>query len=106
MLEVAEIPATQTWAQLSKPHAQALSDILNRCKLPVLGKSLNKDEFVTAGGVNLKEINLKTMESKCTPGLFFAGEVMNIDGITGGFNFQNAWMSGHHAGMAIAERSW
>ncbi|MFC5049419.1 NAD(P)/FAD-dependent oxidoreductase [Rubritalea spongiae] len=106
MLELAEVPSTQTWAQLSKAHAQTLSNLLNNCQLPVLGKSLNKDEFVTAGGVNLKEINLKTMESKRTPNLFFAGEVMNIDGITGGFNFQNAWMSGHHAGTTIAERSW
>lgn len=106
MLEVAQIPNSQTWAQLSKAHAQTLSQLLNNCKLPVTGKSLNKDEFVTAGGVNLKEINLKTMESKITPNLFFAGEVMNVDGITGGFNFQNAWMSGHHAGMTIAERSW
>ena len=67
------------------------------------GKSINKDEFVTAGGVELKEINLKTMQSKLCSGLYFAGEVMNVDGITGGFKFQNAWMSGHHAGCAIAE---
>jgi predicted Rossmann fold flavoprotein len=106
MLEVCEIPQEQTWAQLSKQHATSLSTILNHCQVQVTGKSLNKDEFVTAGGVELKQINLKTMESKITPNLFFAGEVMNVDGITGGFNFQNAWMSGHHAGMAIAERSW
>lgn len=104
MLDVAEIPETQIWSQLSKPHAQALSKLLNHCRLPVDGKSINKDEFVTAGGVDLKEINLKSMQSKLCPGLFFAGEVMNIDGITGGFNFQNAWTSGHHAGTAIAEQ--
>lgn len=106
MLDLAGIPETQIWSQLSKQHTQALSRLLNNCLLPVDGKSLNKDEFVTAGGVNLKEINLKTMESKKCPGLHFAGEVMNIDGITGGFNFQNAWMSGHHAGQAIAQNSF
>ncbi len=103
MLEVAGIPETQIWSQLSKAHTQALSKLLNNCHLPVDGKSINKDEFVTAGGVELKEINLKSMQSKICNGLYFAGEVMNVDGITGGFNFQNAWMSGHHAGCAIAE---
>lgn len=103
MLEVAGIPETQIWSQLSKAHTQALSQLLNNCHLDVDGKSINKDEFVTAGGVELKEINLKTMQSKLCSGLYFSGEVMNIDGITGGFNFQNAWMSGHHAGCAIAE---
>ena len=103
MLEVAGIPETQIWSQLSKAHTQALSILLNDCRLPVDGKSINKDEFVTAGGVELKEINLKSMQSKLCPGLYFSGEVMNVDGITGGFNFQNAWMSGHHAGCAIAE---
>ncbi|MEO1856544.1 MAG: NAD(P)/FAD-dependent oxidoreductase [Rubritalea sp.] len=102
MLEVVGIPETQIWSQLSKTHTQALCKLLNVCHLPVDGKSVNKDEFVTAGGVELKEINLKRMESKLCLGLYFAGEVMNVDGITGGFNFQNAWMSGHHAGIAIA----
>lgn len=102
MLDVCEIPDSQTWAQLSKQHADTLCNILTQCALPVTGKSINKDEFVTAGGVLLKDINLKNMESKITPGLYFAGEVMDIDGITGGFNFQNAWTSGHHAGTAIA----
>ncbi|MFC4994123.1 NAD(P)/FAD-dependent oxidoreductase [Rubritalea tangerina] len=102
MLETAQIPPQQTWAQLPKNQAHTLSQLINHCKLPVQGKSLNKDEFVTAGGVLLNEINLKTMQSKRCPGLYFAGEVMNVDGITGGFNFQNAWMSGHHAGDAIA----
>ena len=55
------------------------------------GKTTFKEEFVTAGGINLKEVNFKTMESKLVPHLFFCGEVLNIDGITGGFNFQNAW---------------
>ena len=67
------------------------------------GKSLNKDEFVTCGGVRLQDVNLKTMESKLVPGLFFAGEVLDIDGITGGFNFQSAWTTGRIAGEAIAQ---
>ena len=103
-LECADIPENQTWAQLSKNHTQALSTLINSCPFKVLGKSINKDEFVTAGGVVLKEVALKTMQSKITPGIFFAGEVLNIDGITGGFNFQNAWTSGHHAGLAIASQ--
>ena len=68
----------------------------------VRGKSTNKEEFVTCGGVRLKEVNFKTMESRVCPGLHFAGEVLDIDGITGGFNFQSAWTTGHLAGRAAA----
>jgi hypothetical protein len=71
-------------------------------RFAVRGKSLNKDEFVTCGGVRLRDVNLKTMESKLVPGLYFAGEVLDIDGITGGFNFQSAWTTGRIAGEAIA----
>ena len=66
------------------------------------GKSLNKDEFVTCGGVRLGEVNFKTMESRICPGLYFAGELLDIDGITGGFNFQAAWTTGWIAGRAMA----
>ena len=65
------------------------------------GKSLNKDEFVTCGGVRLSEVNFKTMESRMCPGLHFAGELLDIDGITGGFNFQSAWTTGWLAGQAM-----
>ena len=65
---------------------------------PVEGKTTYKQEFVTAGGISLKEIDFKTMESKLCPGLHFAGEILNIDGITGGFNFQNAWTTAYLAG--------
>lgn len=68
------------------------------------GKTTYKQEFVTAGGIDLKNIDFRTMESKITPGLFFAGEILNIDGITGGFNFQNAWTTGWLAGTAIGKR--
>ena len=75
---------------------------LLRSEFPVTGKSLNKDEFVTCGGVRLNEIHFKTMESRTCPGLFFAGELLNLDGITGGFNFQAAWTTGWLAGRAMA----
>ena len=69
----------------------------------VLGKSTFKEEFVTAGGLDLREINFKTFESKLFPNLFFAGEVLDIDAITGGFNFQAAWTGGHIAGLGMVD---
>jgi predicted flavoprotein YhiN len=72
------------------------------CRLPVTGKSMFKEEFVTCGGVRLSEVNFKTMESKLCPGLHFAGEVLDIDAVTGGFNFQAAWTTGWIAGRAMA----
>lgn len=88
------IEAETKWADLSKNQLQSLANQLTNGTFNVNGKSTFKDEFVTAGGVDLKEINFKTMESKLQPNLFFAGEIVNIDAITGGFNFQNAWTSG------------
>jgi hypothetical protein len=82
------------WADLSKIQLQNLSNQLTNGTFQVNGKSTFKEEFVTAGGINLKEINFKTMESKLHENLYFAGEIVNIDAITGGFNFQNAWTSG------------
>jgi predicted Rossmann fold flavoprotein len=90
------------WAALSHAAQHKLIRQLLRSEFPVTGKSLNKDEFVTCGGVRLNEVNFKTMESKICPGLFFAGEVLDIDGITGGFNFQAAWTTGWIAGRALA----
>jgi predicted Rossmann fold flavoprotein len=91
------------WAALSGGAQHKLIQQLLRSEFSVTGKSLNKDEFVTCGGVKLGEVNFKTMESKICPGLFFAGEVLDIDGITGGFNFQAAWTTGWIAGRALAE---
>jgi predicted Rossmann fold flavoprotein len=91
-------------ASLSRATQYGLIQQLKRMELPVTGKSLNKDEFVTCGGVKLGEVNLKTLESRICPGLFFAGEVLDIDGITGGFNFQAAWTTGWIAGRAMAAR--
>ena len=68
------------------------------------GKSLNKEEFVTCGGVNLKDIDLTSMQSRRVPGIYFAGEVLDVDGLTGGFNFQSAWTTGRIAGESIANR--
>lgn len=90
------------WATFSHPAQRALIQQLLRSEFAVTGKSLNKDEFVTCGGVRLGEVNFKTMESKICPGLFFAGEVLDIDAITGGFNFQSAWTTGWLAGRAMA----
>jgi predicted Rossmann fold flavoprotein len=90
------------WAALSGAAQHKFIRQLLRSEFPVTGKSLNKDEFVTCGGVRLNEINFKTMESRICPGLFFAGEVLDIDGITGGFNFQAAWTTGWIAGRALA----
>ena len=88
------IEAETKWADLSKAQLQNLSNQLTNASFQVNGKSTFKEEFVTAGGIDLKEINFKTMESKMHENLFFAGEIVNIDAITGGFNFQNAWTSG------------
>lgn len=82
------------WADLSKIQLQNLANQLTNSSFQANGKSTFKEEFVTAGGIDLKEINFKTMESKLHENLYFAGEIMNIDAITGGFNFQNAWTSG------------
>jgi predicted flavoprotein YhiN len=90
------------WAELARSAQHQLAQQLTRTELPVSGKSLNKDEFVTCGGVRLSEVNFKTMVSRICPGLYFAGELLDIDGITGGFNFQAAWTTGWIAGRAMA----
>jgi predicted Rossmann fold flavoprotein len=92
------------WAELSRTAQHALVQQLTRTEFLVTGKSLNKEEFVTCGGVRLSEVNFKTMESRICPGLHFAGELLDIDGVTGGFNFQSAWTTGWIAGKAMAEK--
>ena len=99
----AGIPADTRCASLSGAAQHALVLQLTRTDLPVSGKSLNQDEFVTCGGVRLSEINFKNMESRICPGLYLAGELLDIDGITGGFNFQSAWTTGWIAGHALAD---
>ena len=89
------------WADLSKTQLQSLTNQLTNGTFQVNGKSTFKEEFVTAGGIDLKEINFKTMESKLHENLYFAGEIVNVDAITGGYNFQNAWTSGFIVAKAI-----
>ena len=104
LVATAGIHSDTIWTTLARSHALELVRVITRCELPVDGKSLNKEEFVTCGGVSLKEINFRTMESRIVPHLYFAGELLDIDGITGGFNFQSAWTTGWIAGHAMAER--
>ncbi|MBL6837821.1 MAG: NAD(P)/FAD-dependent oxidoreductase [Puniceicoccaceae bacterium] len=102
LIEIAGISDDTKWAQLPKDQETALIRELTAGRYQVQGKTTNKDEFVTCGGIRLKEVNFKTMESKLTPGLHFAGECLDIDGITGGFNFQAAWTCGRIAGLSMA----
>ncbi|OUL37175.1 flavoprotein [Nostoc sp. T09] len=95
------ISTEDRWAGLSNKTLNRLVGELTQGEYLIIGKGVFKDEFVTCGGVNLKEINFKTMESKLVSGLYFAGEVLDIDGITGGFNFQSAWTTAYIAGNAI-----
>ncbi|MBM3877293.1 MAG: NAD(P)/FAD-dependent oxidoreductase [Verrucomicrobia bacterium] len=104
LVAAADVSATTQWAGLDRARLQALARQVVESEFAVTGKSLNKDEFVTCGGVALGEVDFKTMESRVCPGLFFAGELLDVDGITGGFNFQAAWTTGWLAGNAMAER--
>jgi len=94
LVKAAGIMETLTWADATRENLQNLANQLTAGVFEVAGKSTFKEEFVTAGGVDLKEVNFKTFESRKIDGLYFAGEVLNIDAITGGFNFQNAWTGG------------
>ncbi len=89
------------WAELPNKMLNKLVAELTQGEYTITGKGVFKEEFVTCGGVNLKEVNFKTMESKLVPGLYFAGEVLDIDGVTGGFNFQSAWTTAYLAGSAM-----
>lgn len=100
-LQLANIDQDLRWSAFSNKQQQQLKQLLRSTQLKTEGKTTYKQEFVTCGGINLKEVNFKTMESRLCPGLFFAGEILNIDGITGGFNFQNAWSTGWIAGHAM-----
>ncbi len=103
LVKASNIDANMTWSEITKEQLNNLAHQLTKCEFRVEGKSTFKEEFVTSGGVNLKEVNFKTFESKIVPNLYFAGEVLNIDAITGGFNFQNAWTGGYIAAQAIAK---
>ncbi|WP_405384415.1 NAD(P)/FAD-dependent oxidoreductase [Maribacter sp. LLG6340-A2] len=101
LVNASGIDDTMTWPEVSKQQLAKLAEQLTAGIFQVNGKSTFKEEFVTAGGIDLKEINFKTYESKILPGLYFAGEIINVDAITGGFNFQNAWTGGFIAAKGV-----
>ena len=105
LLNYSEVNPERRWTDLSSKEANRLIRNLCNCEFDVKGKTTFKEEFVTAGGIKLNEIDHNTMMSKKVPNLFFAGEVMDVDGVTGGFNFQHAWTSGFIAATAIAKSS-
>jgi len=101
LLEAANIQ-NENWSDLSSAKMQLLAQQIIQCTFSINGKSTFKDEFVTAGGVDLNEVNFKTMESKLHPGIYFAGELLDIDAVTGGYNFQAAWTTAWIAAEAVA----
>ncbi|MEO5788292.1 NAD(P)/FAD-dependent oxidoreductase [Gelidibacter sp.] len=101
LVMASNITQVTRWADLNKQQLEDLSSQLTQAIFKVDGKSTFKEEFVTAGGIDLKEVNFKTFESKLHKNLFFAGEVLNIDAVTGGFNFQNAWTGAYIVAKAI-----
>ena len=102
ILEQTGIPDTCRWSELPAKEQNKLVKNLCAYELEVRGKTTYKEEFVTAGGILLSEIDAQTMMSKKVPNLYFAGEILNVDGITGGFNFQNAWTTGYIAAKNIS----
>lgn len=102
LAEAAGVTPAAVWTTVSNDLIRRLAAAVTASGFQVIGKSLNKEEFVTCGGVSLREVDFRTMESRLRPGLHFAGEVLDIDGLTGGYNFQAAWTTGWHAGRAMA----
>ena len=96
------IVPTALWTTTPNAALMTLASTIAAAEFKVVGKSLYKEEFVTCGGVRLSEVDFRTMQSRICPGLYFAGEVLDIDGVTGGFNFQSAWTTGMIAGLAMA----
>jgi predicted Rossmann fold flavoprotein len=95
----------KNWGDISKAEMRKLAEELTAGQFEILGKGQFKEEFVTCGGVNLDEVDFKIMQSRIVEDLFFAGEVLDIDGITGGFNFQSSWTTGWLAGSGLASGS-
>lgn len=100
-VQMSGIPSETRWAVLSKGQIDKCVLMIHAGVFDIRGKSTHKEEFVTCGGIALEEVNFKTMESRICPGLHFAGEVLDIDGVTGGFNFQSAWTTSWIAGQAM-----
>jgi predicted Rossmann fold flavoprotein len=99
----AEIPESLRWGDAGNKMLNRMTELLTNSQFEVKGKTTFKEEFVTCGGINLTDVNPETLESRKVPALFFAGEVLDIDGITGGFNFQNAWTTGYIVGKNIGK---
>ncbi len=104
VLQGAELDPQRIWAETSNRDLGRLAEHLKDWRFEIAGRGVFKEEFVTAGGVPLDQVQLKTLESRRSPGLFLAGEILNVDGLTGGFNFQSAWASGWVAGQGMADR--
>jgi len=104
LLELSGIDKERRWADLPAKEQNKLVVNMVQCSFEVKGKTTFKEEFVTAGGIRLNDIDVNTMQSKIVPGLYFAGEIMDVDGVTGGFNFQHAWTSGFIAASSVAAR--
>jgi len=102
LLKYINIDKDLNWSDINKAQLQNLAEVVCESEMHVNGKSTFKDEFVTAGGVDLKEIDFKTFRSKLHDHLFFAGEVLNIDAVTGGFNFQSAWTSAYICSQEVS----
>ncbi len=101
LLDKAEVEPEKRWADISNKSIQQIANVLNASEYAIAGKGVFKEEFVTCGGIRLQDVNFQTMESKICSGLFFAGEILDIDGVTGGFNFQNAWTTAWIAAQGI-----
>ncbi|PZV12251.1 MAG: aminoacetone oxidase family FAD-binding enzyme [Pseudanabaena sp.] len=101
LLDKAEVELEKRWADVSNKAIQQIVNVLSASEYAIAGKGVFKDEFVTCGGIRLQDVNFQTMESKICQGLFFAGEVLDIDGVTGGFNFQSAWTTAWIAAQGI-----
>jgi predicted flavoprotein YhiN len=98
--------ADRPWGQMRQESLHALARSLKAYELKIDGKGQFKEEFVTCGGVLLSEVDFRSMQSKLVPGLYFAGEILDIDGVTGGFNFQSAWTTGWIAGSSVGGTAW
>ncbi len=101
-IQLANFIGEKNWGDVTKSEIRKLAAELTACQFEITGKGQFKEEFVTCGGVRLDEVNFKTMQSRVVENLFFAGEVLDIDGVTGGFNFQSSWTTGWLAGTALA----
>ena len=105
LLQRAELPIDRRWSELGKKNFNRLATLLTADAYALVGRGTHKEEFVTCGGVALSSVNAKTLESKSTPGLFFAGEILDIDALTGGYNLSAAWTTAYIAAHGLAQQT-